>query len=55
MVNIGLHLPRQVEGLDVWIATVVDESCLVSVEHRVEAERKEFIVVDFLDDLLPLI
>lgn len=33
VVHIRLDLPSQVERLDVRITAVVDESCLVAVEH----------------------
>ena len=37
--------PAQVEGLHVWVTTVVDEPGFVAVEHRVKAQREELVVV----------
>lgn len=42
----------QVERLNVWITTVIYESRLISIKHRVEAKGEKFVVVDFLNNLL---
>ena len=55
MVNIGIGLACQIERKHIWIATMVDETSLVTIEHTIQTQWEELIVVDFLDDLLSFI
>jgi len=49
VIDLRVDLPRQVERLHIGVATVVDEARFVAVEHAVEAEREEFVVVRLLN------
>lgn len=55
MVHVGVYLTGQIEREDVRVATVVDKTCLVAVEHAVEAEREELVMVGLLNYLLAFI
>ena len=55
MIDIRVYLASEVEANNVWVTAVIYESSLIAVEHAVEAEREEFIVVCLLNDLLSLI
>ena len=55
MVSVGLVLPSQVEGHHVRIAAVIYEPCLVTVEHRIDAEWEELVMEQLLDRLLFLV
>lgn len=43
---------REVERLHIWVAAVVDKSCLVTIKHCVQTQWEELVRVGFLDGLL---
>ena len=55
MIGDGVDLSSQIEGLHIRVTAVVDEASLVAVEHAVQAEREELVVVRLLDQLFPLL
>ena len=55
MIHITIELPSQIVGEHIRIATVIDETRLIPIEHTVDAQWEEFAIVGLLDDLLSLI
>ena len=51
--HLRVGLPRQVEGLDVGIATVIYKTCLIAVEHCVQTQREKLFAIRLLNLLLP--
>ena len=55
MVKVGVDLPSEIEGDNVGIAAMIDESSLVAIEHAIEAQWEKLVKVDLLNDLLPFV
>ena len=55
MVKVGVDLPSEIEGDNVGIAAMIDESSLVAIKHAIEAQWEKLVKVDLLNDLLPFI
>jgi len=52
MENLRVGQSHEVERLHIWVAAVVDKSCLVTVKHSVQTQWEELVRVGFLDGLL---
>ena len=55
VICIGVDLAGKVETLDIWITAMVDEACLIPIEHTIEAKWEELILVYLLNQRLFLI
>jgi len=51
---LAFYIATKIEGLNVRIARMIDESWLISIKHTVKAEWEELTLITELNVLLPL-